>query len=488
MSKNNKNVKNTKRVIRSLNPAELNTVASILKESPTLSDADIAHALRDKDMATDMSMKDLRNKIRYARLKMVDEDGVRVRHRHLEAGSIIESAYETSKPDNPARGFRNDELVKEANLDDSRYYLKAYTESEIERPDGTVLHNTHKKFMCVDPRKFDEESAVERSITNLLDDVCKRNHLSKKELTARLGDDTEVLATLRAGALNGIKVNATPDGMFSIILPETDLHFGEGDAEKLVKSYKATKMNYVLPLLKSRYFSNGQNNVRTIDVVCMGDLIHCDNAGGTTTAGTPLLPKTDAYESFDICVDYLDWWITTLRNTFKMPVRFVYVYGNHDNNMGFGIARMIARIYKYTDGVECIVNENLKKSSWYKEAERNPEYMWMKYGNVGVTYTHGKFMKKNMKEIPEVANPNARKEVEFNVVMYGHLHHISEGSSYANQHNYGLSTPNFVRDHFGKSLGCVTDPEFYIVEINHMVNRASYTPIPSLPYDEQPEV
>ena len=484
----NKNKKNTKRTVRSLRPDEQNVVAKILKENPILSDADIAHKLKEQGMADDLSMKDLRNKIRYARLKIVDEGGVRVRHRHLKDGSIVESSYETSKEDNPNRTHLNDELVKDARLDESRYYLKSYTESEIEKDDGSFLHNTHKKFVCIDPNKFDVETATDRAISRMLEDVCKRNHLSKKKLLEKFEDDTDLLANLKAGALNGIKMNNTPDGMFSIILPETDLHIGEGDAEKMVKSYKATKINYILPLLKSRYFSNGQNNVRTIDIVCMGDLIHADNGAGTTTAGTALQPETDAYESFDICVDYLEWWIDTLRNTFKIPVRFIYVYGNHDNNMGFGIVRTLAGIYRHTEGVECIVNENIGKSSWYKTAERNPEYMWMKYGNVGVTYTHGKFMKKNMKEIPEVANPDARRDVAFNIVMYGHLHHISEGSSFANQHNYGLSTPNFVRDHFGKSLGCVTDPEFYVFEINHMTNRGSYTPIPSLPYDEQPKV
>ena len=63
---------------------------------------------------------------------MVDDGGVRVRHRHLNDGSIIESKYETHKKDNPDRQFNNDKFVEEAGLDASRYFLKSFTESEIE--------------------------------------------------------------------------------------------------------------------------------------------------------------------------------------------------------------------------------------------------------------------------------------------------------------------------------------------------------------------
>lgn len=484
--------KTTKRVVRSLNDAEIGFVSAVLKKTPLLSDADISHQLKDAGYASDLSLKDLRNKVRYARLKITGEaPAVRTRVQTHKDGSVTVNRCETGMSDENAEKFLDEKLLEEMNLDPRKFVLSSYGESEWETANGDTLHSTRKKFVRMNPNEINADNMATATIRRKLMDVYGNNVENLNADIKKFGDAETLLANVFGAFYGQTKIVRNENAKYSLILPNPDDHIGEGAASKMVKSYKATYQNYIIPHIKERYFSGNSVMVDTIDIPILGDMVHCDNGAGTTTAGTALHPKSDVYTSFDHCVDFFEWLICTLRETFKVPVRLIYVYGNHDTNMGFGIIRTLQMAFRKVNGVEFIVNEKLfgvdgnDEDNWYAEAEKNPEYLWVPYGDLGITYTHGKFMKKNMKEIPEVANIAARKMVSYNVVMYGHLHHINEASGNANQHNYGLSTPNFVRDKFGRSLGCVTDPEFYVFEVNHQTNRVNYTQFPSLPYNKQ---
>jgi predicted phosphodiesterase len=489
--KNTKEIKTKgKHKYRALNDTEIGFISAILMEKPYISDADIATSLYSQNYAQDLPRKVLRDKIRYARTKIVDEEIPAVRTRVIthKDGSFTVNRHETGMSTDFSDKYLDEQLLTEMKLDPSQYVLSSYGESEWETAKGDTLHSKRKKFVRLTPDKVDISNLMATTSRRKVMEIFNQDVNKVNNALNHLGL-SEILSEVYASFYNSTEIKLNTEGKYSVLLPLTDLHIGEGSAEKMVMSYKATYENLIFPQIHERYFQTTSTSVRTIDIPCLGDIIHCDNIAGTTTAGTALHPHTDVYSSFDKAVDFIEWLIATLRNTFKVPVRLIYVYGNHDTHMGFGIMRVLKAMFKNVEGVDFLINEklfpNADEDNWYAENEKNPEYLWVPYGNLGITYTHGKFMKKNMKEIPEVANINARKDVDYNVVIYGHLHHIAEGTAGANQHNFGISTPNFVRDKFGRSLGCVTDPEFYIFEVNHHTNRVNYTPIPSLPYNKQ---
>ena len=485
----------TKKVVRKLNDKELGFLSAYINSHVSeTGDSDIAHAMKNAGFGLDYSMKELRNKIRYARKKMQDDGNERVRVNHLKNGDVIVNRHETASGNSEVPKFLDEELLEKMGLNPEKYVVSSYGESEWDAPTKNgiqVLHSKRTRFTKRDPRDIDVASMEASFYRHRLLDICNDDVKKANDFTKKFGEIEKVVESAYGTFYGKCPVVKNDDGDFSLILPLADLHIGEGDAEKMAKSYKATFTNKIIPYIKNFYFSGDKTNVRSIDFACLGDIIHCDNGSGTTTAGTQLNPRSSAYKAYNVAVDLLDWLISTFKTTFNVPIRFVYVYGNHDTNLGFGIVGTVQRMYRSVPGVEFIINEKLfgadaeDEDNWYTECELNPEYLWVKYGDVGITYTHGKFNKKNAKNIPEVANKNARKDVAYNAVIFGHLHHLDEAKVEVNQHNYGLSTPNFVRDKFGRQLGCVTDPEFYLFTVHHDINRLSYIPFPSLPYNKQ---
>lgn len=486
-----------KRVVRALNDKEIGFITAVLKKTPYLSDANIAQEIHNEGLAKDLNRKDLRNKVRYARRKITGEKpSERVRIQNLKDGSVVINAHETGMSDENSEKYLDEQLLADMGLNPEKFALSSYGESEWEvLKDGKpqVLHSRRKKFTKLTANDFDAAIMENGTYRKRLLEIYDGDVKTMNEDIQKFGSVQKLLENAYGAFYNGCEIKTNPDGMYSLVIPLADLHIGEGDAKKMVASYKATFVNYIFPYMQDMYFTN-EGKVRSIDIACLGDLVHCDNAAGTTTAGTALQPHSSVYASCIECCKFLDWLIANLRMNFKVPIRFVYVYGNHDNTVGFGIVSTVKGYYRNTKGIEFLVNEKLfgadseDEDNWYTDAELNPEYLWVKYGDVGITYTHGKFVKKNAKNIPEVANPSARKDVSYNAVIYGHLHHLCEGRVEVGQHNYGLSTPNFVRDKFGKSLGCVTDPEFYLFTVNHVTNRVAYEQFPSLPYNKQPKV
>lgn len=473
--------KNKKRVVRNLKPDEVKFVGGILSESPVLSDADISHMLKEEGLASDLSMKDLRNKVRYLRKKIVNEPAERVRVQTTKSGDVIVHRSETGMKTDNREKYLDETLVESIGLDPSEFQLSSYGESEWDSASGDTLHSTRKKFSRIPDKAISAMQMEEKYFRDKLFGLTGENNTDTVNAPA-------IVAEAYKNFCGDIKVNKDSTGKYSLIIPLADLHIGEAPADKMVKSYKKTFENVIFPYIKEMYFQNGSEKVRTLDFVTLGDIIHCDNAAGTTTAGTVLQPKTDAYKSFNYGVEFLNWLIATALKAFEIPVRMIYVYGNHDMNMGFGVLSTVKAHWDRVPSVSFILNEKLfsatdEDNDWYMDYEENPEYQWVAYGRVGVTYCHGKFGKKNANQVPDVANLNARKDVDFNVVIYGHLHHLNEGGIGVNQHNYGLSTPNFCRDKFAKNLACVSDPEFYLFTINHNTNRPSYVSFPSLPYD-----
>lgn len=484
----NNTIKTSKRQVRQLTDAEIGFMTAILTDSPFMSDADVAHRIHDAGYAKDLCMKDLRNKVRYGRRKVLNENpSERTRIISHKDGSVSINHWETGMSDDFAEKFLDEKLLEDIKLNPNEFQLSSYGESTWQNGKGEELHSVRKKFSRITGKNIDAENAYLAAQRNILLNCYDKDVDAMNKDISAIGA-SNALSAIYASHHNKVKI-ADNVGNYSLIVPLPDLHIGEGNADKMVLSYKATFENFIFPEIKRKYFSTPENVVDTIDFVGLGDIVHCDNNAGTTTAGTVLNPASNVYESYKQASNFLDWLIGKTLSLFATPVRFIYTYGNHDTNVGFYLMHLLQSKYNDVDAVSFIVNEKIynipNEDEWFFDSEENPEYLWVKYKNVGVTFTHGKFKKQNLKNIPEVAYRNARKEVDFNVVLYGHLHHLNEASYCTDQHNFGLSTPNFVRDKFGKSLGCVTDPCFYLFEINHKTNRIGYVQFPSLPFNRQ---
>jgi predicted phosphodiesterase len=482
---------NKRRKVRDLSQEEIGFIKAVLSQSPYLADCEIAETMLNANIAKDMSRKDLRNKIRYARREITGEKpSERTRVKNNKDGSISVIKSNTGMSDENADMYLDEYLLQDINLDPNEFELSSYGTSEWETANGETLHSERKKFVRKKEKDIDAEAMIASHFRKKILDACNGNVSEATKIIAK-NDIEDIVASFYKKVCDTLPIDLPDNATKTLLLPQPDNHISEGCALNMVKSYKATYMNYIFPDIMSKYFVNDKLCVDKIDIPMLGDMMHFDNVNGTTTAGTQLHPKSKIGEAFTAALDYLEWLIITARKLFKVPVRLIYVYGNHDASLGCALVNALQRIFRDVEGVEFLINENLftdPDDEWFIDSEDNPEYMWVKYGNIGITYTHGKFMKNNAKNIPEVANPNARRDAEYNVVIYGHLHHLNTANTEVNQHNFGLSTPNFVRDKFAKKLGCVTNPEFYVFEVNNATKRVSFTPYPSMPYNKQPEV
>lgn len=270
-------------------------------------------------------------------------------------------------------------------------------------------------------------------------------------------------------------------GDFSLVVPLPDLHIGEDPADEMVKSYTKTFVKTIIPYMEDMYFAR-KGRVRNIDIVTLGDIIHFDTYQHTTTKGTYVGGHSSPDTAKKFAFMFLRWLIEEMDRRFDVPIRVIYVRGNHDTVHGLSIIEQLFYFFMGSGNKKVLFS--IDENAFCEQKRNNPQYMWVKYGDMGITYCHGQFIKRNINNVPDIANHNARREVSFNTVIYGHLHHREEGNSGVHQHNFGLSTPNYAYDEYAGGSGFITDPEFYLFSVNHNTNRVSYEPFPSKRYDK----
>ena len=493
----NKKYNNAKkrRKVRNLNQAELEFAKKIVDENPNIGDASLATFMHEHNIATDINRKDLRNKVRYAftnREKKINysQDNVVMHTKEVET-TVVNNDGTIIKHGNPEAPKKpkhktSEDYLNDAGLNPFEFKVSSIRqqveETEGDGDSGYMTRTTTKTSVSFSPR-------TRRDIT-------PADFRDWKKIFSG-GNDKELDAMLSNNEFDFSPLIKNVSGKYSLIIPLADLHIGEGNPVKTAKSFKGTFEKYIFPTIYERYFSNGAT-VDTIDIALLGDIVHCDNKIGTTAAGTAVANTGDVFRAIPVAANFLTWVIATTRETFKVPVRCIYVYGNHDTTAGFSVLSVVQSRFKGKDGISFMTNpallpydeefdEELSMNTvpWYENPYRNPEYMWVRYGDVGVTFCHGKFSKKNAVNVPHLGNKNCRNQVSRNIVIYGHLHHREMCNTAADQDNFGLSTPNFCSDEYARAGGFYTDAEFYLFEINHRTNRPSYVPFPSLPYDLQ---
>ena len=498
------NKKAARTYYRELNKKEMARAAEILQADPIATDSVVARMMHEEGMATDLSSKVLRNKIRYYRNRVIpaDKQDTKVNKREVKksvtpSGEIIMEEKATMYSRRPKHKSEQ-EYLEEAGLDSSLFKVSsvkvATTETEGELGSTTTTTSV-VGFSRRNPRRdIDVQGWMIRSTKEQLLNRVNGNASVAKKLVEAFGSEEAALDAIST-QLEFSPLVKTNNADYSVIIPLTDMHFGEANPVNMAKSYKKTFMNLIFPKIWESYFGK-KANVRTIDFALMGDFVHCDNKLGTTAAGTGVAGCGSIYPAMDVASNFLIWLVTQAREIFRVPVRVIYVYGNHDTTTGFGVLRTAQAGLRGVKGVTFMTNERLLPldmefdeeldvhTHWSRRSDRNPEYMWVKYGNLGVTFCHGKFGKKNSVNVPFISNPNFRNEVTRSAVIYGHLHHRDIANTAAEQDNFGLSTPNFCSDEYARSGGFYTEPEFYIFEVDHTVNRINCAKtIPSLPFD-----
>ena len=501
----NNNKRNGRTYYRELNKKEKARAAEILQSDPIATDSVVARMMHEEGFANDLSSKVLRNKIRYYRNEVIpaDKQETKVNKREVKksataSGEIIMEEKATMYSRRPKHKSEQ-EYLDEAGLDSSLFKVSSVkvttteTETEMGSASSTI---SSVGFTRRNPRRdVDVQGWFIRSTKEQLLNRVNGDADVAKKLVDAFGSEEAALNAISTQLEFSPLVKQRKQGDYSVIIPLTDMHFGEAHPVNMAKSYKKTFEHLIFPKIWDSYFGT-RANVRTIDFVLMGDFVHCDNKMGTTAAGTGVAGVGSIYPAMDVASNFLIWLVTFARETFRVPVRVIYVYGNHDTTTGFGVLRTAQAALRQVKGITFMTNEKLLPldmefdeeidvhTHWSRRSDRNPEYMWVKYGNLGVTYCHGKFGKKNSVNVPFIANPNFRNEVTRSAVIYGHLHHRDIANTAAEQDNFGLSTPNFCSDEYARSGGFYTEPEFYIFEVDHTVNRINCAKtIPSLPFD-----
>lgn len=502
-------MKNKRNIYRDLNKKEKKFAKELLTADPLMTDALVAEAMHTAGFADDLSKKVLRNKIRYYRKKVVpaDKEGVKVNKREItvgktESGEPRKEEVATMYARNPdTKKFKSEEdYTREAGLDPNIFKVSGMrmttteTETDLGSAASTISTVT---FSRRNPKKdIDVQSWFIRSTKAALLNRLNGNEDAMQKMVDAFGSNEAALAVI-----NGImpmqtqtNIGSTNIGDVSFIVPCADMHFNGPIAVDMAKSYKKTFLNHIFPAMAT-YLRAGVN-VRTIDFALMGDIVQCDNKAGMTAAGTQVASMDDIYGAMDVAANFIEWMAKTALHMFGIPVRIIYVYGNHDTTTGFGVVRTAQAALRGIEGITFMTNQNLfpfdrefdesigASIPWYRRSDRNPEYMWVKYGNMGVTFCHGKFGKRNSVNIPAMANPNYANEVKRNAVIYGHLHHRDIQNTAANQDNFGIGTPNPCDDPHARSCGYLTEPEFSVIMVDHTVNRINcVATIPSLPWD-----
>jgi hypothetical protein len=139
------------------------------------------------------------------------------------------------------------------------------------------------------------------------------------------------------------------------------------------------------------------------------DLLHIDNTGGTTTAGTHVDYDGRFAKIVDVAFGAL---IETLDQLIlRAPVDIVYVPGNHDKHVSYHIARELSAWYRNTDRVT--VDSAFRKRKYYE------------WGSVLLGFSHADTEKNKWATLPNLMAtemPQAWARTIHHEWHTGHLH------------------------------------------------------------------
>ena len=176
-----------------------------------------------------------------------------------------------------------------------------------------------------------------------------------------------------------------------------DLHIGNGTTE--IKERLIHAISVILA---------EANDVTEIVLVFLGDTMHFDTIGKTTTSGTQLFSPMTAYEMFDAAHDIIVSVISLLWNI--APVHVIGIYGNHDAFSSYALFSGVKKLYSSNSNIFVDTSHSLTKK--------------LVIGSNLIILAHGDMPKKNLFDLPYNTyreDFGSSKQAEIHA---GHVHHV----------------------------------------------------------------
>lgn len=147
---------------------------------------------------------------------------------------------------------------------------------------------------------------------------------------------------------------------------------------------------------------------KRIVLAFLGDVLHSNNALGTTAKGTPQDMDTRLNKIFDKALDMLIDAIESLEKI--APVEVIYVSGNHDRETGYMLNKALEKAFRHDNDVMFFNSPNPRKAR--------------KYGKCLIGWTHGDMKKERMMEWLKTEYKEDYGSTVFQEVHAGHFHAI----------------------------------------------------------------
>ena len=155
--------------------------------------------------------------------------------------------------------------------------------------------------------------------------------------------------------------------------------------------------------------------VKEIKIVTLGDVLHVDNDNQTTTKGTFQQVDGRLPKIFDEAVDLMIWCVAFWEEV--APVEYIYIRGNHDQVLGYAVARSISIAFRNHPNVKCDIEPNphkYRKLVWDKKSKKERPVM--------VVFSHGDMNKANLEALPYTLANHDMNGVAKRYIHVGHLH------------------------------------------------------------------
>lgn len=165
--------------------------------------------------------------------------------------------------------------------------------------------------------------------------------------------------------------------------------------------------NYTLKCFEEFVERNRAQRIDEIVLVTMGDILHVDNGNLETTHGTKQDCEGRVPKMIDTAVATLVQCVRKLEEL-QVPIRYVYVPGNHDQNLGYAVARLVEATLVADKNVQFDVSPAL--------------YKCLEYGGTTVLVTHGEAPNKRLPNELLTKYRDAYGRAGAAEVHAGHLH------------------------------------------------------------------
>lgn len=214
-----------------------------------------------------------------------------------------------------------------------------------------------------------------------------------------------------------------PFGKNIVQLNLVDLHFGRNSetCETGNKYNIEIARNNMLKVANDFVVETNFDETEAI-VMQIGQDYFNSSFTGYTTSQSHLQDNTTTFNTiFKKGAEALIETVEVIASGAKIPVRLVFVSGNHDRFESYALAKVLEAYYRNSEVI------TVDASSYPRK--------YITYGNTCIGMTHGSDEKDRLQGLMQVENPTGWAESRYRYWMCGHLHH----NDWALRENFGVS-------------------------------------------------